>query len=157
MSVELLVLAFEKAKKEIGSGKKTHLAQHLSDLLQENYNYMIHERTLRDYFTKYKTNNMSMQCDLKPKLIACFCNYLGYEDFADYVKQKQDYSIVGSKEEKEIGSEFKKELQEEKRRIENKKKRNERIFYVSVSVAFGAVFIVAPKLYSRLFKAKPGP
>tara|TARA_R110002051_G_scaffold6884_3_gene32527 strand:+ start:4840 stop:4944 length:105 start_codon:yes stop_codon:yes gene_type:complete len=33
MSIEIIILAFEKAEKEIGSSKKTHRAQHISDYL----------------------------------------------------------------------------------------------------------------------------
>lgn len=87
MSTKILTLAFDQAKKEIGSTKKTHLAQHLSDLLLENYNYVISERTLRDYYSNYESGTEGAQEDLKPKLISCLCNYLGYTDYADFVQK----------------------------------------------------------------------
>ena len=85
MSVEVLLKAFEKAKEELGSDKKTHLSTYLSDLLQEEYNYTIGERRLRDYYTDYQKNVPPDAPDLKPKLIECFCRYLGYENYAGYI------------------------------------------------------------------------
>lgn len=89
MSVKILMLAFEKAKEEIGSTTKTHLSQHLSDVLLEDYKYQISERTLRDYYTNYK-NDVSPKEDLKPKLISCLCQYLGYKDYADFIRNNPE-------------------------------------------------------------------
>ncbi len=85
MSVEVLIKAFEKAKMDVGSDKKTHLSTYLSDVLQEEYNYTIGERRLRDYYTNYKNGTHSGHEDLKPKLIECFCRYLGYQNYAAFV------------------------------------------------------------------------
>ncbi|RIV45612.1 hypothetical protein [Flagellimonas pelagia] len=98
MSIEVLILAFEKAKKEIGSSKKTHLAQHLSDILLEDYNYVISERTLRDYYTSYKNGSQRTQEDLKPKLISCLCSYLGYDDYADYIQKNSSTGVKDGEE-----------------------------------------------------------
>ncbi|WP_209404185.1 hypothetical protein [Pseudozobellia sp. WGM2] len=97
MSQELLKLAFEKARKEIGSKKKTHLARHLSDLFLENYKYPINERTLRDYYNKLENNDFGKQDDLKPKLVECLCLYLGYNNYAEFVgdNQNKPKSAVG--------------------------------------------------------------
>jgi hypothetical protein len=97
MSIKILILAFEQAKKEIGSSKKTHLAQHLSDILLEDYSYVISERTLRDYYTSYKNGSAGTQDDLKPKLISCLCNYLGYEDYADFVQKNSSSEVRDEK------------------------------------------------------------
>lgn len=89
MSIKILILAFEKAAQEIGSTTKTHLSKHLSEVLQEDYKYPISERTLRDYYTNYK-NNIGQQEDLKPKLIACLCQYLEYKDYADFIRKNPE-------------------------------------------------------------------
>lgn len=127
MSIEILVLAFEKAEKEIGSSKKTHLAQHLSDLLQEDYKYLISERTLRDYYTNYKNGTIGKQGDLKPKLIACLCYYLGYKDYADFVSQNRAGKSGGGEVER-------KKLKEEES--------HRRIITISISIAFGMALII---------------
>ncbi len=85
MSIEVLMRAFEKAKMDVGSNKKTHLSTYLSDLLQEEYKYTISERRLRDYYTNYKKGTHACPDDLKPKLIECFCKYLGYKNYGDFV------------------------------------------------------------------------
>ncbi|TQO37515.1 hypothetical protein GQ41_2124 [Arenibacter algicola] len=85
MSKKLVTLVFEKAEREIGSPVKTRLATHLSDMLLENYKYSLNERTLRDYYTAYVEKENTNNEDLKPKLILHFCQYLGYENYADFV------------------------------------------------------------------------
>ena len=85
MSKELVTLVFKKAEIEIGSTVKTRLAKHLSDILLDDYKYPINERTLRDYYTAYIEKNEANNEELKPKLISHFCEYLGYEDYADFV------------------------------------------------------------------------
>lgn len=92
MSIKILILAFEKAREEIGSTTKTHLSKHLSDVLLEDYKYQISERTLRDYYTNYKNNNTAQE-DLKPKLISCLCQYLGYKDYADFIQNNPEKTL----------------------------------------------------------------
>ena len=94
MSLEILNLAFKKAEKEIGSNKKTHLAQHLSDVLQDDYNYTISERTLRDYYTKIHKREVGPQDDLKPKLIEPLCQYLGFANYAEFLKSTEEEKSV---------------------------------------------------------------
>lgn len=129
MSIKLLILAFEKAEKEIGSTKKTHLARHLSDLLQEDHKYSISERTLRDYYTNYKNGTIGTQEDLKPKLIACLCDYLGYENYADFVSQDEGNRIEDQEEKK-------------KRKAEEEKAQRKRIVTISISIAFGMTLLI---------------
>ena len=93
MSIEVIVLAFKKAGKEIGSSKKTHRAQHISDFLLEEYKYSINERTLRDYYTNSLTNEEGLE-ELKPKVLSYLCNYLGYTDYADFITKNQTEEVV---------------------------------------------------------------
>lgn len=85
MSKELVTLVFKKAEREIGSSVKTRLATHLSDMLLEDYKYSLSERSLRDYYTNYIEKEEANNDDLKPKLILHFCQYLGYENYAEFV------------------------------------------------------------------------
>ncbi|MFX0555628.1 hypothetical protein ACOCEA_02460 [Maribacter sp. CXY002] len=88
MSIKIIILAFEKAEKKLGSSKKTHRAQHISDYLLEEYKYPISERTLRDYYTNALTNQEGLE-ELKPKVLTYLCNYLGYTDYADFITKNQ--------------------------------------------------------------------
>jgi len=156
MSIKLLILAFEKAEREVGSIKKTHLAQHLSDLLQENYKYSISERTLRDYYTNYKNGTIGTQEDLKPKLIACFCDYLGYKNYADFINRNQGKGSGNQDEDEERIRRIKEKVEEEKRRLEEARKKRKRILIISISISFGALLLTVLGLkYPILFNGKP--
>lgn len=96
MSIEIIILAFEKAEKEIGSSKKTHRAKHISDHLLEEYKYAINERTLRDYYTNALTKKEGLE-ELKPKVLSYLCNYLGYIDYADFITKNQTEEDVKQK------------------------------------------------------------
>tara|TARA_R110000765_G_scaffold295818_3_gene390984 strand:+ start:12974 stop:13753 length:780 start_codon:yes stop_codon:yes gene_type:complete len=96
MSIEIIVLAFQKAEKEIGSSKKTHRAQHISDYLLEEHKYSISERTLRDYYTNTLNNKEGLE-ELKPKVLSYLCNYLGYTDYADFINKNQTEEDVKQK------------------------------------------------------------
>ncbi|MEM8998982.1 MAG: hypothetical protein AAGB24_01865 [Bacteroidota bacterium] len=149
MSIKLLILAFEKAEKEIGSIKKTHLAQHLSDLLQEDYEYSISERTLRDYYTNYKNDTIGKQEDLKPKLIACLCDYLGYKNYADFINQNQGERIGNPDENQE-------RLRKTKEKGEEEKKNGRRMLIISIGISFGALLLTVLALkYPMSFDSKP--
>ncbi|MEB8328649.1 hypothetical protein OO009_04715 [Flavobacteriaceae bacterium KMM 6897] len=89
MSKEVLLRAFKKAEGEIGSSKKTHLSTHISEMLLEDFKYTVSERSLRDYYTNYLSGNNSAQEDLKPKLIDCLCKYLGYMNYAEFVRDNR--------------------------------------------------------------------
>ncbi|MCM4171831.1 hypothetical protein DHD32_10085 [Arenibacter sp. TNZ] len=87
MSKKLILLVFEKAERETGSSKKTRRAQHLSDMLLEDYKYQISERTIRDYYTTYLEKEGANNEELKPQLILYFCKYLGYDNYASFVSE----------------------------------------------------------------------
>ena len=89
MSQLLIKLAFEKAEIEIGSSVKSQKAQHISDVLLEDYKYPISERRLRDYFTNYVENNNANNEALKAQLIEPLCKYLGYKNYASFVLGNQ--------------------------------------------------------------------
>ncbi|WP_394747099.1 hypothetical protein [Spongiimicrobium salis] len=126
MSIKVLMLAFEKAGREIGSKKKTHRAQHLSDILLENYNYTINERTLRDYYSGYINGTIGLQNDLKSKLLVCLCKYLEYKDYADFLNQNQTDTPPK----------------------EPKKKKRKWILTISISIVFGASILI-PSIFEN--------
>lgn len=101
MSKKLIALVFKKAEEEIGPSKKTQRAQHISDVLLEDYKYQISERRLRDYYTNYVEKEKKSNEALRPQLIEPLCKYLGYDNYASFV--------VDHPSEKE-GRSFEKEL-----------------------------------------------
>lgn len=96
MTRELIDQTFKKAEKETGSKIKSRLAQYLSDLLVEDYKYQISERRLRDYYTNYIEKDTEVFEDLKPQLILHLCNYLGYENYADFVVENPSTENSGN-------------------------------------------------------------
>lgn len=79
----LIIKAFEKAKEEIHSDKPTHLAQHLSDFIQEQSGEPYGEKSLRNQFTAAKKGD---PIDLKKFVAHALSVYLGYESFEGFVK-----------------------------------------------------------------------
>lgn len=152
MSIKLLILSFDKAEEEVGSSKKTHRAQHLSDVLQENYKYQISERTLRDYYTNYKKGIIGFQDDLKPKLIACLCSYLGYKDYADFVNQSQHETPEDPEGKKRRLEEIERKKEEEERKKQEEiKKRKRKKLVITISIAFGAILTITQIFKNQIF------
>jgi hypothetical protein len=112
MSKEVLLRAFKRAGEEIGSSKKTHLSTLISEMLLEDFKYTVSERSLRDYYTNYLNGTIATQEDLKPKLIECLCKYLGYSNYAEFVRENpnegdlKDKSPVTSKVKKNFKTKF---------------------------------------------------
>lgn len=79
----LIINSFEKAKEEIHSDKPTHLAQHLSDFIQEQSGEPYGEKSLRNQFTAAKKGD---PIDLKKFVAHALSVYLGYENFEAFVK-----------------------------------------------------------------------
>ncbi|WP_158974420.1 hypothetical protein [Cellulophaga sp. L1A9] len=85
MSKKIIALVFAKAEKEIGPSKKTQRAQHISEVLLEDFKFQINERTLRDYYSKLVEKNEENLEPIKPQVIEYLCNYLGYKNYAEFV------------------------------------------------------------------------
>lgn len=83
MYSQLLLKAFEKAESEIHSGKPTHIAQYLSDFIQEQSGEPYGEKSLRTHYTAAKKGD---SIDLKKFVVNALSVYLGYESFEDFVK-----------------------------------------------------------------------
>ncbi|RTE53954.1 hypothetical protein EHW67_08450 [Arenibacter aquaticus] len=108
MSKELVTLVFKKAEIEIGSSVKTRMAQYLADILLDDYKYPISERTLRDYYTAFVEKEEANNEELKPQLITCFCNYLGYDNYASFVTEHPfEKKELPSKRVVEVGADSK--------------------------------------------------
>ncbi|AIZ40467.1 hypothetical protein [Cellulophaga baltica] len=85
MSKKIIALVFAKAEKEIGPSKKTQRAQHISEVLLEDYKFPISERTLRDYYTRFVEKDEENLEPIKPQVIEYLCNYLGYKNYPEFI------------------------------------------------------------------------
>ncbi len=82
MYTSLLLKAFEKAESILQSRKSTHLAQHLSDYIQEQSGEPYGEKSLRNHYKAAKNGN---PIDLKKFVANALGSYLGYANFEEYV------------------------------------------------------------------------
>ncbi|TYB74478.1 hypothetical protein ES676_07315 [Bizionia saleffrena] len=88
MHKKLLKEAFEKAKKEEGLIKKTHIAEFLSDYITENSGEPYGEKIIRIHYNNAIaiTNEKVV---LKQFAVICLCTYLGHDDFNGYKKKSE--------------------------------------------------------------------
>ena len=89
MHNKLLIDAFEKAEKKIGSDKASPRAQHLSDYIFEDSKEQYGERSLR---IKYKdiSDGSKKTIRLTKHVEEALSHYLGYEDYAAFVTQNKE-------------------------------------------------------------------
>ncbi len=99
MHNKLLIDAFEKAEKKIGSDKASPRAQHLSDYIFEDSKEQYGEKSLR---IKYKaiSDDSKKTIRLTKHVEEALSHYLGYEDYAAFVTQNKEI-------EKKEGNKFK--------------------------------------------------
>jgi hypothetical protein len=85
----LLIDAFKKAEKEIGSDKALPRAQHLSDYIFEDSKEQYGEKSLR---IKYKaiSDGSKKPIRLMKHVEEALSHYLGYEDYAAFVYQNKE-------------------------------------------------------------------
>ncbi|MCR1025453.1 hypothetical protein NQT66_11590 [Cellulophaga baltica] len=85
MSKKLITLVFEKAETDIGSKVKNRMAQHLSDVFSDEYNYPFSTKSFTNLYNKFIEADTPANEDLKPELTKCLCKYLGYKNYAEFV------------------------------------------------------------------------
>jgi len=79
----LIIKAFEKAEKEVGSKKSTYLAKHLSDYIFEKSGEQYGEKSLRTYYSVAKRKSKD-NVEFKHFVKQSLCKYLGYGTFEDF-------------------------------------------------------------------------
>lgn len=84
MHKNLLLKAFEKAKKETDSNKVTHISNHLSDFILEDARETYGEKILRVNYNKI-TKHPNAKIHLKGHAVEALSHYLGYNNFADFL------------------------------------------------------------------------
>lgn len=93
MHKKLLLESFEKAEEKLGTDRITHLSQELSDFIVESSNQPYGEKTLRVSFNKVK-NNPEEKLHLKQFAADGLSQYLGYENFSEYVKSNSEPTLI---------------------------------------------------------------
>ncbi|WP_282165057.1 hypothetical protein [Cellulophaga baltica] len=85
MSKKLITLVFKKVEVDIGSKVKNRMAQYLSGVLLDEYNYPFSVKSFTNLYNKFIETDTSANEDLKPELTKCLCKYLGYKNYAEFV------------------------------------------------------------------------
>ncbi|MBN4085027.1 hypothetical protein JYT89_01650 [Flavobacteriaceae bacterium AH-315-B10] len=86
MHKELIILAFEKARKDTGSEKLTRLSNYLSDYIQEDSGEVYGEKSLRINYNLVRNDN-EKQIDLKSYIVEALSHYLGYDNYLDFLNK----------------------------------------------------------------------
>ncbi|MDT8415927.1 MAG: hypothetical protein RQ735_11195 [Flavobacteriaceae bacterium] len=86
MHRHLIIKAFEKAKRETLTDKKTRIAKHLSDYIFEETGEMYGEKSLRTHFTN-ASENAAENIEFKAYVANALCKYLGYNDFSHFLRE----------------------------------------------------------------------
>lgn len=90
MHKELVLSAFKKAKKEVQEATGvtmsiTGLSKKISDYLMNEFHFQYHEKSLRN---KYNLAVKEETVELKSSVANYLCRYLGYENYADFIVEK---------------------------------------------------------------------
>ncbi len=88
----LIIKAFEKAKRETLTDKKTRMAKHLSDYIFEETGEVYGEKSLRTHFTN-ASENAAENIEFKAYVANALSKYLGYNDFSHFLRE----NTVGAK------------------------------------------------------------
>jgi hypothetical protein len=90
MHRELVLSAFEKAKKDVEEATGvtmsiTGLSKKISDVLMDDFHFQYHEKSLRN---KYNKALKEETVALKSSVADCLCRYLGYENYTEFILEK---------------------------------------------------------------------
>ncbi|WP_033960392.1 hypothetical protein [Psychroserpens jangbogonensis] len=89
MHSTLIKNAFQKAKKEIGSDKITHISKYLSDYIVNHSKEPYGEKSLRVNYNKLLENSDD-KIYLKEHAAEALSHYLGFSNYADFIKNNSD-------------------------------------------------------------------
>ena len=90
MHRELVLSAFEKAKKEVKEATGvdmsiTGISKKISDFLMNEFHFQYHEKSLRN---KYNSALKEETVALKSAVADCLCRYLGFENYTEFILEK---------------------------------------------------------------------
>ena len=96
MHRELVLSAFKKAKKEVKEETGvtmsiTGISKKISDYMMDECHFQYHEKSLRN---KYNIAMKEEEIELKSSVANCLCCYLGYENYAAFIVEKNNQEIA---------------------------------------------------------------
>lgn len=98
MYKKVVIDAFEKAKADIsGSSNKTSRSEYISNTLLENYKFQISSRTLRNLYDDSINKNGDEDITINSTYVKNLCQYLGFEDYKEFLKENPDNSAEPDK------------------------------------------------------------
>ncbi|MCK0132324.1 hypothetical protein MWU59_12505 [Flavobacteriaceae bacterium F08102] len=89
MHRNLIIKAFEKAKRDIQSTKLTHLSTHLSDYIFEVSGEQYGEKSLRTYYN-LATQNSSDTIEFKEYVKQSLSKFLGYKNYQEFIRENSE-------------------------------------------------------------------
>lgn len=92
---EIVWKVFEKANEKSVSKAKSALANQIANEITEKYKY-IHPKTLERAYDRYINKNKKQGIP-QGESIELFCQYLGFKNYADYIKKYPAKKGIGSK------------------------------------------------------------
>lgn len=93
MHKDLVLNAFEKAKRDAKEAtgvnmSVTGLSKIISDYMMEECHFQYHEKSLRNKYKLALKKDEDEEVELKSSVANCLCCYLGYENYAEFILNK---------------------------------------------------------------------
>ncbi len=86
---QIIVLAFEKARKESLQTLKTPLSKHISSKIEHDFRIYISEKTFVRYYDKFIGGKENATGVPNRKILDFVCKYIGYDNFIDFYNKKE--------------------------------------------------------------------
>ena len=96
MHRQLIIAAFKKASKDIGSKKPNRVAEHISDFIRENNKETYGIRSLTDNH-KLAKEDSEKQIEFRQGIVQALCEFLGHTDFQEFQRKNSEVSLPPNK------------------------------------------------------------
>ncbi|MGM5630780.1 hypothetical protein O2K51_07735 [Apibacter raozihei] len=125
---EVIILAFEKARKESLQNLKTPLSKYLSFKIENLYKIYVSEKTFVRYYDKFIDGRDNATGIPNRRIIDFICKYLGYDNVIDfYSKKHKRITELNQREVKAGFSGFNKPLHDDTLFFQKKKDQSNRM------------------------------
>ncbi|WP_191861063.1 hypothetical protein [Hanstruepera ponticola] len=95
---KLVELVFQKAKNDSGLEVMSQLANHVVTSIEEDFNFIISDRALRNYYNEvYKKNKKTVS--ISGEIANYLARFLNYEDYSSFEK---DHIVIKEKKQKNM-------------------------------------------------------
>ncbi len=97
---QIVILAFEKARKESLQILKTPLSKHISFKIEHDFKIYISEKTFVRYYDKFIVGKENAAGKPNRRILDFLCKYIGYDNFIDFYNKKEKNKKKNKKKEK---------------------------------------------------------